>query len=83
MEKELIKKAVNEAEESLKDKQIQEVKKIVLKTLEKIDSLDKQISSEKSKLKELATNRLKLYSGWSSPYESAKRDKSNLVLWIL
>jgi len=53
MEKELVKQAVKEAENSLKDKQVAEVKQIVLKTLEKISRIDKEIDETKSDLKEL------------------------------
>lgn len=49
----MIKKAVSEAEDSLKDKQIQEVKQIVLRTLEKIQNLDKDIDRAKVNVKDL------------------------------
>lgn len=53
MDKELVKKAVREAEDSLKDKQIEEVKRIVIKTLEKEKNLEKEIVGAKEKVKEL------------------------------
>lgn len=51
MEKELVKRAYNEAQDSLKEKQVEEVKRIVLKTLEKIESLksDKEKAQENVK----------------------------------
>jgi TolA-binding protein len=57
MEKEIVKKAVREAENSLKENQIAEVKKIVLKTLEKINKLDKEIDETKAEIKELEEQR--------------------------
>jgi regulator of replication initiation timing len=53
MEKEMIKKAVREAEDSLKQKQYEEVKKIVVKTLEKERKLEKEIADAKQEVKEL------------------------------
>jgi len=53
MDSKMVKKAVEEAENSLKDKQVQEVKQIVLKTLEKINKLDKDIDGAKANVKDL------------------------------
>jgi TolA-binding protein len=53
MEKEIVKQGVKLAEEQLRDKQVEEVKKIVLRTLEKIDKIDKEISDAKEKVKDL------------------------------
>jgi len=57
MTSEMVKKAVEEAEDSLKEKQIQEVKQIVLKTLEKINKVEKDISKAKDRVKELEDQR--------------------------
>ena len=51
MDKELVKQAVKEAEDSLKQKQVDEVKKIVLKTLEKEKDIEKEIAEAKDKVK--------------------------------
>jgi len=53
MEKRLVKKAVEEAEKDLKEKQIKEVKKIVLKTLEKINSLKDDRKEAQAKVKDI------------------------------
>lgn len=60
-EKELVKTAFKEAEDSLRDKQKEEVKKIVKKTLEKLDSIKKEIKElrEQEKLLELDIDDLK------------------------
>ena len=51
MDKSLVKRAYSEAEDSLKEKQVDEVKRIVLKTLEKIETLrtDKDKAQESVK----------------------------------
>ena len=51
MEKELVKQAFKDAEKSLKDKEVEEVKKIVLKTLEKINDLKKTKAEAEEKIK--------------------------------
>ena len=53
MTKEVVKKAFEEAEKDLKDKQVQEVKKIVLATLEKIDGLKKDKEKAQSEVKDI------------------------------
>jgi len=53
MEKSLVKKAVEEAEKDLQEKQKKEVKLIVLKTLEKINSLNNDRKKAKDTVKEL------------------------------
>jgi len=62
LDKALVKQAYSEAEDSLKQKQVDEVKKIVLKTLEKIESLktDKEKAQENVKEIEEKIKLLKL-----------------------
>ena len=52
-ENEIVKKAYEEAQNDLTEKRKKAVKEIVLKTLEKIESVDKDISKVKNKLKVL------------------------------
>lgn len=51
--KEVVKEGVEQAEKALRERQVAEVKKIVLKTLEEIDSLDRNISKLQEKRKVL------------------------------
>lgn len=53
MEKEIVKQAFVEAEKSQREKQIDEVKAIVTKTLEKIKTMDIEIDNVKIDLKDL------------------------------
>ena len=53
MDKSLVKRAYSEAEDSLKEKQVEEVKRIVLKTLEKIDSLKKDKDKAQDSVKDI------------------------------
>ena len=53
MEKEIVKKGVAEAEKNLRDKQIETVKQIVLKTLEKKEKLEKEKSKLKSEIEKI------------------------------
>ena len=53
MNKEAIQKAFKEAEDSLQQKQVDEVKKIVLRTLEKEKALEKEIADAKRDVKDL------------------------------
>lgn len=53
MEKEIVKQGYEEAQKILKEKQIEEVKRIVTKTLEKIEIVDSKIEAKKQELKEL------------------------------
>ncbi len=48
---ELVKKAFHLAEDEMKEKQVNEVKKIVVKTLEKIEDLSKEKKELEEKLK--------------------------------
>ncbi len=60
---ELVKQAVQLAEEELKNKQVDEVKKIVLKTLEKLDQLQKERKEIDEKIKILKCDIEDLKSG--------------------
>ncbi len=53
MEQELVKQAAREAENSLREKQVEEVKKIVLKTLEKLDALKRDRESAQDRVKDI------------------------------
>lgn len=53
MKKEIVKKGFDEAQNSLREKQVEEVKKIVLKTLEKIDTLKKNKKEKQVEVKEI------------------------------
>ena len=53
MTKELAKKAFSEAEKSLREKQVDEVKQIVLKTLEKIETLKKEKEKAQETVKDI------------------------------
>lgn len=53
MEKEIVKQAFVEAEKNQREKQIEEVKLIVLETLKKIDNLKKDKKGKQAEIKEL------------------------------
>jgi len=53
MEKEIVKRAYDEAQNSLREKQVEEVKKIVLETLRKIKYLEEDKKEKQSELKDL------------------------------
>lgn len=53
MKKEIVKKGFDEAQNSLREKQVEEVKKIVLKTLEKIDTLKGNKKKKQAEVKEI------------------------------
>jgi len=57
--KDVVKQGYNEAQDSLKQKQIDEVKRIVLKTLEKIESLKTERDSANDRVKDI-DERIKL-----------------------
>jgi len=52
-EKEIVKEGMEQAEKSLREKQVEEVKKIALKTLEKLDSFEKDKKALEAKIKVL------------------------------
>ena len=53
MTKEMVKEAYNEAQKSLRNKQVEEVKQIVLKTLEKIEALKKEKEKAQQAVKDI------------------------------
>lgn len=53
MEKEIVKEGYNDAQKSLKEKEVAEVKTIVLETLKKIDNLKKDKKNKQIEIKEL------------------------------
>ena len=53
MDKSLVKRAYSEAHDSLKEKQVEEVKRIVLKTLEKIETLKKDKDKAQESVKDI------------------------------
>jgi cell division protein FtsB len=57
MNKDLIKKAVGDAEQELQDKQVQKIKDIVKSTLTKIKDTDDEIDSLKTQIKDLEDRR--------------------------